>query len=284
MSFNAEEKLKNARQTFSSWDNCMKQSYCKYPAIIGIIIAVLIAVSIIWCCVRCCCCGLSCCCGCFSCFNSCCPSGRGKKRRQPADPPADYRQPNPYMGYIPPSNPPAYHGPNTATFDVPNHQANGDALPAMPTWSDGKLEESHRHDVEMGHLAPAGQATGVVPIAGGRSGRGGYRELPHHDDSIGQTGSYRGTESTHPYRSDLGAQGMMAPHTAYDPPPPHSQSDPFMAGAAAPTPYLRSSPPQPPYSPYSAQPTLPPVSPGQARPPSLLQVGRKPINGSMREI
>ena len=279
----AIEEIKSAPQTFSSWDNCMKESYCKYPAIIGIIIGVLIAVSIVWCCVRCCCCGLSCCCGCFSCFNRCCPSGRGRERSKYADPPADYREPNPYMGYIPPSNPPAYHGPNTATFDVPGSKVNGDALPSMPTWKDGKLEESHRDDVEMGNLAQPGQATGVVPIAGGRS-KGGYRELPNHDDSIIQPGSYRGTNSTHPYGSDLGTYGMMAHNTAHDPPPTQPQSDSFMAGAASPAPYSRSSPPQQPYTPYSPNPGFPSVSPGQARPPSLLQVGRKPMNGSMREV
>lgn len=258
----------------------MQKSYCKWPAIAGIIIAVLIAVSIIWCCVRCCCCGMSCCCGCFSCFNRCCPSGRGRKRGRYDDAPSDYRHPNPYMGYVPPSNPPAYQGPNTATFDVPGKKVNGDSLPAMPTWGDAKREESSRDDMEMGHMDQPGQATGVVPVAAGRTSKGGYRELANHDDAMEQPGSYRGANSTHPYGSDLGAQRMMTQNTAYDPPAPQPQTDRFQAGAAAPSPYARSSP-QPSYaaySPYSG------TSAGQARPPSLLQVGRKPVHGSSQEI
>lgn len=248
----------------------MAKSYCKYPAIIGIIIGSLIAISIIWCCVRCCCCGLSCCCGCFSCFNRCCPSGRGRKRSKYADEmPSDYPQPNPYMGYVPPSQPPAYRGINTATFDVPGKT--GDALPAMPTWADAKVENSNRgNDVELGQMGEqSGQATGVVPVAAGRSSRGGYRELPNHDGVVDQPGSYRGANSTHPYGSDLGAQRMATP---YDPP---QQTDRFQAGAAAPAPYSREIPPQPTYEAYS--PNVGGSSGGgQGRPPSLLQVGRRP--------
>lgn len=271
---NAINEIKSAPQTFSSWDSCMSKAYCKWPAIIGIIIAVLIAISIIWCCVRCCCCGMSCCCGCFSCFGRCCPSGRGRKRSKYDDaPPQDYRQPNPYMGYIPPSNPPTYQGPSTATFAVPGQKVNADSLPAMPTWADAKREESnHRDDMEMGHMTQPGQMTGVLPVAAvGRSSKGGYREVPNHDDAVEQPGSYRGANSTHPYGSDLGAQRMMTQNTAYDPPRPLSQTDRFQAGAAAPTPYSRSSPPQQSYTPYS------PNLGGQARPPSLLQVGKRAV-------
>lgn len=260
----------------------MQKSYCKLPAIIGIIIGVLIAVSIIWCCVRCCCCGMSCCCGCFSCFSRCCPSGRGRKRSKQAEPPAGYPQPNPYMGFVPPTGPPVYQGPNTATFDMPGPKANPDALPAMPTWADAKVENSNnRGDVELGHITQPGQTSGVVPVGGGRTSRGGYRELPRHDDAVVHPGGYRGANSTHPYGSDLGAQGMMAQDTAYDPPRSQPQTDRFQPGVAAPAPYQRSSPPQPAYTAYT--PNLAGSS-GQARPPSLLRVGRRPVNGSSREI
>ncbi len=272
---NAINDIKSAPQTFSSWGNCMQKAYCKWPAIIGIIIGGLIAVSIIWCCVRCCCCGMSCCCGCFSCFNRCCPSGRGRKRSRYGDGPDDYRQPNPYMGYVPPSNPPMYQGPNAATFDV-GKKGNPDSLPAMPTWADGK-----REDVEMGHMTQPGQATGVLPVAAGRTSKGGYRELPNQDDAVEQPGSYRGANSTHPYGSDLGAQRMMTQNTAYDSTQPQAQTDRFQAGAAAPAPYSRSSPPQPSYAAYTPNVGS---SMGQARPPSLLQVGRRPVNGSTREV
>lgn len=275
-------EIQAAPQTFSSWDSCMAKSYCKWPAIIGIIVAVTIAVSVLWCCVRCCCCGLSCCCGCFSCFNRCCPSGRGRKRSKYADMdaplPSSYRlpaEPNPYTGYMPNHGPPAYNGPNTATFDVPGQKINADSLPAMPTWADAKVENSYPHggaDVEMGHIAQPGQVQGVVPVAAGRTSRGGYRELPHHDDSLDQPGSYRGANSTHPYGSDLGAQTLMAHNTAYDPPPPQPPSDHFQAGAAGSTSFPRSSPFAPTYNAYAADVG---GSSGRAGPPSLLQVGRK---------
>jgi hypothetical protein len=271
--------LKSAPQTFSSWSACMSKSYCKWPAIIGIIMAVLMAVSIIWCCVRCCCCGLDCCCGICSCFNRCCPSGRGRRNRDRdrdryGDSQEGFRhggQPNPYMGYIPPSGPPVYQGPNTATFSVPGKKGDPDALPAMPTWSDAQPVHD---DVEMGNMPPNGQATGVVPTSG-RISKGGYHELPNHDDAMAQQpGNYRGADSTHPYGSDLGAQGMFAQNTAYDPP---AKTDRFQPGAAAPNPYLRSSPPQG-YAAYS-----PDGGYGQ-EPPSALQVGRRPVNGSTREL
>jgi hypothetical protein len=273
---NTINEIKSAPQTFSSWDSCMQKSYCKLPAIIGIVIAVLITVSIIWCCVRCCCCGLSCCCGCFSCFNRCCPGGRERKRSKYADaPPTGYPQPNPYMGYVPPSNPPVYQGPNTATFDMSGKKVNGDSLPAMPTLADGRLESSNRGgDMEMGNMTPLGQTTGIMPAAGGWSSKGGYRELPNHDDAMDQPGSYRGADSTHPYGSDLGAQRMMTQNTAYDPPRPQPSTDRFASGAAAPAPYARSSPPQPTYAAYNPDMGH---SSGEVRPPSLLQVGRRPV-------
>jgi hypothetical protein len=282
MSSNAINDLKTVPQTFSSWDKCMQKSFCKYPAIVGIIVAVLIAISLIWCCVRCCCCGLSCCCGCFSCFNRCCPGGRGRKRSKYAEPASDDRQPNPYNGYIPPPYPPAYQGPNTATFDVPGRKVNGDSLPAMPTWAEAQVQNSsNRDDVEMGHIARPAQASGIVPLAGGRANRGGYRELSAHEDSAEQPAGYRGTSSTHPYGSDLGAQSMTSQRTGYDQPGSRPATDRFQTGASAPAPYARSSPPQPAYAPYT--PNLGSVS-GQARPPSLLQAGRKPVTGSLREI
>ncbi len=279
---NTINEIKNAPQTFSSWDQCMQKSYCKLPAIIGIVIGVLIAVSVIWCCVRCCCCGLSCCCGCFSCFNRCCPGGgRGRKRSRYVDdppPPSSYRQPvNPYMGYNPNHGPPAYNGPNTATFAMPGQNRNADSLPAMPTWADAKVEPANgRGDMEMGHLTQPGRTSGILPAAAaaaaGRTGRGGYRELPHHDDALDQPGSYRGANSTHPYGSDLGAQGMMAQNTAYDPPRHQPQFDQFQAGTAASAPFPRSSPYAPTYNAYGSDVG---GSAGQARPPSLLQVGRR---------
>ncbi|KAI7042713.1 hypothetical protein KC352_g46476, partial [Hortaea werneckii] len=44
--------LNNVKNTYSSWDKCMTETYCKWPAIIGIILAVIICLSIVWCLVR----------------------------------------------------------------------------------------------------------------------------------------------------------------------------------------------------------------------------------------
>jgi hypothetical protein len=204
----------------------MAKAYCKYPAIVGIVIASLIVISLIWCCVRCCCCGLNCCCGCFSCFNRCCPSGRNRdwKRGKHTDSQPDYPQPNPYAGYIPPQgmpvNPAPYQGPNTATFVAPAREGNGDRLPSMPTLADGKLQDANsRGDVEMGSVnqsTPVATHAGLGAAMGGRVARGGYQELAKQDDGHGQPGTYRNTRLTHPYGSDLGAQGLAASNNPYD--------------------------------------------------------------------
>lgn len=268
MASNPVNDVQSVVRTFSSWDRCMEKSYCKYPVIIGIVVAGLIVVSIIWCCVRCCCCGMACCCGCLSCFNRCCPSGRRRRRsHRYHDSRSDYQQPNPYMGYVPPSNPPAYLGPNTATFDAPVRNVNGDSLPAMPTWADGKVHESTpRDDVELGQMTQPGQATGVVPVARAWTSKGGYSELRNQDDYLPQPGSYRGASSTHPYASDLGAQGMMSQADAYAPP----TTDRFQVGSAMPAPDS--------LLPQAAYPAT------QARPPSLLRIGRRPVNQSLQKI
>ena len=275
--------------TYLNWAACMQKTSCKWAAIISTIVGVLIVLLLIYCALRGCCCGLSCCCRCFSCFERCRPSGRGRKRSRYVDPPAGYRQHNPDMGHGPPAyqglppyqGPPAYQGPNTATFDASGRELNGDSLPAMPTWADAHVEDSnHCGDVEMGRISQPGQTAEVLPLATGRTSRGEYHELPGHHGLNEPPRIYGGPHSAHPYGSDIGAQSMTAQNTAYDPPQPRPQPDRFQSSAAAPAPYSRSSPPQPGYTPYS--PDLEGSSP--ARPPSLLQIGRKPVNGSSREI
>lgn len=152
----------SVRATFSSWDSCMSQAYCKWPVIAAIILGSLIALSIIWCCARCLCCGAECCCGCLSCFNRCCPSPRGGRGKNTE-------------GYQPPSGapysqgPPMYYGAGgaggyapaqTATFAASSkggNRYNEDALPAMPSWNAAQSrrvedEDDETDDMEMEKL------------------------------------------------------------------------------------------------------------------------------------
>ncbi|MCJ1248769.1 hypothetical protein MMC30_005988 [Trapelia coarctata] len=167
--------LSNIKNTVSSWDNCMSQSYCKWPVIIAIIIASCILLSLLTCLFRCLCCGAECCCACFSCCNACCPSPSRRKNRdsyrdQPkyGAPPQQYPSPSPY-GAPAPAPAPVYAPspspqPQFATFDATPRgtgtvPANEDALPPMPSWDTAPkrkvLEEHPSDEMEMGNLSPS---------------------------------------------------------------------------------------------------------------------------------
>ncbi|KAI0009773.1 hypothetical protein F4779DRAFT_580666 [Xylariaceae sp. FL0662B] len=137
--------IKDAKTAFSSWDNCMQASICKWPAIALIIVGSLIILSIVWCIVRCCCCGLSCCCQCFACLKccgnclGCCDPPRKKGHKyldEPYIPPhhehsLGYRPQAPMTpGY---SSKPAV--PQYAEFPS-SDKKDADSLPAMPSWED----------------------------------------------------------------------------------------------------------------------------------------------------
>ena len=148
---------------------------CRWPAIIGIVVGSLIIISIIWCLVRCMCCGMSCCCSCLS----CCDCGRDRNKRSKfADGPTAF-QSAPYQGYQPTPAPPSYETPRFATFDAPtkNGKFNADALPAMPSWdtaSKKRIEDnSPEHDMEMAHLE---NKDGMVKPEG-TAGKGGYSQI-----------------------------------------------------------------------------------------------------------
>jgi hypothetical protein len=118
------ETANDVKTAFSSWDNCMKFTYCKYvlpgispsppngcfavsqacfrllltlyrrwPVIAIIIIGGLIVLSVVWCIIRCACCGLSCCCSCFNCLKccgnccGCCDPPKGKQHKYLDDEP-----------------------------------------------------------------------------------------------------------------------------------------------------------------------------------------------------
>ncbi|KAH6870835.1 hypothetical protein BKA58DRAFT_385899 [Alternaria rosae] len=169
--FARQNPLDEAKNTLSSWDNCMAKAYCKWPVIVVIIIGALIVISVVTCIARCICCGAECACCCFRCCTCCCSGsgGRGHKRVK-SDPAAPY--PTPYGAPPPPMNPYAQahaaapppppidtrpvnqqyrsnamptfapvaqpERPQFATFDSTRAVVNEDSLPAMPTWKDGR--------------------------------------------------------------------------------------------------------------------------------------------------
>ncbi|KAI1277179.1 hypothetical protein F5Y07DRAFT_115608 [Xylaria sp. FL0933] len=142
--------ISDAATAFSSWDNCFQAAICKWPVIALFIIAGLIIFSVVWCIVRCCCCGLSCCCECFYCLKCCgqccgmCDPPRGKRSKyldEPFVPPNHdqaYRSPAPmHTGFDPVSKPSV---PQYAEFDSGNKK-DADALPAMPSWEDANSKK-----------------------------------------------------------------------------------------------------------------------------------------------
>ncbi|KAM0332533.1 hypothetical protein ACHAQA_002816 [Verticillium albo-atrum] len=152
---NVGNAVTDVRTALSSWDNCMAVSWCKWPVIAVIIVGGLIIFSILWCIIRCVCCGLSCCCSCFSCLKCCgnccgCCDAPGEKKHKYLDqsygahavpPEQGYKsQPAMFASAIPvsdhsmtPSHAAAASPPQYAEFDM-GKKRQSDALPAMPTW------------------------------------------------------------------------------------------------------------------------------------------------------
>jgi hypothetical protein len=348
--------IESVPKTFSSWNNCMSKAYCKYvhhlqplfpskilthtrwPAIIGIIFASLLVLSILWCCARCLCCGMSCCCDCFKCCDLC---GGRRKRAQNADPPPVFA---PNQGYQPAPAPPAYEPPQFATFDTPskNGQIHEDSLPAMPSWDTAasrRVEDHSPHeDMEMNNMDPRpGQTTGVVP-SHRRTSRGGYSQVseqpaPSTFGNYPSSYSGSGVGQRQSYRNDIADERLLgqqpgyghahAPYSGsnqygqnghysgnpYSPQSPHGAGSPyspardnydaFQPQLTSPlngnAPWSGNFPPtqtsQSPFSPvestrYAPTSVLTPAmpSPSHDRPPSPLQVGRRPVQGSSKEV
>lgn len=244
MLFARQNPLDDARNTLSSWDNCMAKAYCKWPVIVAIIVGSLILISVITCIARCICCGAECACCCFRCCTCCCSgSGRGHKRMKseptPAypqsysgappfnpyaqahaaapPPPVDTRpvnqqyrsNPMPSFGAAPAAQP---ERPQFATFDSTKAVVNEDALPAMPTWKDGRdvhveVEEQpipeKRGDVELDRLNHNGSATnasmvGMAAISGARRSPGpGRSPISPTGNQYGMGPGYQNSASPH---------------------------------------------------------------------------------------
>jgi hypothetical protein len=181
-------------------------AYTRWPAIIGCVVGGLVLLSLIWCIVRCCCCGMSVCCGCLSCCR-----GRHSSRG-----PKHHDEPNPYKSAPPPppppppaasgytpNQPPSYAPPQFATFVTSNKDGAGgktvneDALPAMPTWESARTrkvlmeaepsQKGHADDVELGELNHSKKVTGSrAPMLAHAVPPAGY-------DDIGVATPMRGT-------------------------------------------------------------------------------------------
>ncbi|KYK54344.1 hypothetical protein DCS_06301 [Drechmeria coniospora] len=157
----AQGKVSNVKTAFSSWDNCMNSSYCKWPVIASMAVGGLIIFAVVWCIIRCCCCGRPCCCSCFQCLKccgnccGCCDPPGGAKRRKYLDEPYI----PPHHGYeeqapmkAPTARNPAAEPPQYAEFEVPK-KGGEDSLPHMPSWETaGSKKVLLEEDMEMNQL------------------------------------------------------------------------------------------------------------------------------------
>ena len=158
----------------------------------------------------------------------------------------------------------------TATFDVPSKNGgyNEDALPAMPSWDHAQSRHvEEEEDVEMEKLdqqQPYAQQQESLLSDNHQSGGRYYSSPPQQDSALG---------------GDLG--------TASGPYHDYSQHQQFVASPVSTArnsmypPTYHTSPPSTIYEPQSA---YPPSYHTQA-PPSLASgVGRKPVQGSWRDV
>jgi len=283
----------------------MAQGYCKWPVIVGIIIGSLILISVLWCCARCLCCGMECCCGCFSCCNRCCPSPRRKNEgyQQPPQPSSGQYQPAQPMMYGGAGAGYAYRGPQTATFDAPTGKGgkfNEDALPAMPSWDQANSRHVQDEDVEMEKLdQSAAQQEGLLSKQRDSGGRYYNNGVPQ--DTAGDLGAMQ----TGPYH-EYGQQQQTGVHDGHNQPQQtglyhdynaHQQFVGSPTASTAPTsmhaPTYQTRPPSSVYGEQQYAPSIPPsyrtaapsvVSPMQQQSTPYAGVGRKPVQGSWRDV
>ncbi|KAI0136492.1 hypothetical protein BJ170DRAFT_14097 [Xylariales sp. AK1849] len=181
--------ITDAKTAFSSWDNCMKATFCKWPVIAVIIIGGLIIFSIIWCIIRCACCGLSCCCSCFQCLKccgNCCgccdaPQKRHKYLDEPFVPPhhnqgQGYRSEAPMSAQaVPKSGTGPFATSAIAKPDPPQYaefetgkKGDADELPPMPSWEGANSKKVMLGDeVEMDQLQKPESAQNAPLMAPG---------------------------------------------------------------------------------------------------------------------
>lgn len=212
--------------------------------------------------------------------------------------------PAPYQGYQPAPPPPSYEPPQFARFDVSKKgKVNDDALPAMPSWdtaSERKIPKVEQHadeDMEMGRLDPlhAQQAPMLAAHNGTTSPRPGHAEMD--SSPYRQHGGYDGGDLGSPYgRQESGvAYGGAYPqrHGQWQQQQPQQAFGRGYGGRSGYEAYTPSESTEfePPsvaqrgdggvYSPAS----LPAGRQyADVRPPSGLQVGRKAVPNSWRDV
>lgn len=206
------DKVTDVKTAFSSWDNCMNATFCKYPVIAVIIVGGLILLAIISCIVRCCCCAKACCCSCFRCFQccgnccGCCDPPESRKHKyldEPYIPPNQgYQTQAPMNITIAPTIGGGAGPPQYAEFES-NKKGGEDSLPQMPSWegASSKKVELEEESHEMNNLkAPAGRndtnspmMTGVSPSPASPMPRENLRgNSPYGPPGGSEVGSMRG--------------------------------------------------------------------------------------------
>lgn len=184
----------------------------RWPVIIGIIIGSLIVFSILWCFVRCLCCGKDLVCCCFKCCSCCQPSRSHRDHKH-----LDSVPPTPYNNQYQSHAPPAYAGAGagagafsqTATFES-STRVHEDSLPAMPSW-----ETAASHKVEV--FEEPAESHEMEPLK------------ESHSPSLGSTISPRPIPPRSNTASNLaGAPSPKLPGAAYDGGhSPYSQPSPY---------------------------------------------------------
>ncbi|KDN61798.1 hypothetical protein CSUB01_00343 [Colletotrichum sublineola] len=154
---NAGAQINDVRTAFSSWDNCMAATYCKWPVIGVMIVGGLIIFSI--------CCGN--CCG-------CCDTPKGTPHKHLDEPygPTNqgYKSQAPMAPFYNGASTHAAHStaptasgasapPQYADFEVSksgSNAADADSLPAMPSWEGaGSKKVAIEEEVELEQMKPA---------------------------------------------------------------------------------------------------------------------------------
>ncbi|GFP52460.1 hypothetical protein TASIC1_0001061200 [Trichoderma asperellum] len=209
----ADNKISDVKQAFSSWNGCMAHVYCKWPAIALMIIGGLILLSII----ICICCGN--CCGCCD-----APGGAARKQLEAPYVPQQsggYRQEAPMVVNMPSHSTapafsvPASHGPpQYAEFDVSKHDA--DALPAMPSWETANSKQIVlEEEVEMDTLPPKKEP--LTPQNMNSPGFRGQQQQQQQQRSMGRNDPYNRQQNNSPgYMNTYGQQPTTSPYGAHD--------------------------------------------------------------------
>ncbi|KAF9879248.1 hypothetical protein CkaCkLH20_03481 [Colletotrichum karsti] len=214
----AGNQIKDVKTAFSSWDNCMAASFCKWPVIGVMIVGGLIIFSIVWCIIRCACCGLSCCCQCCYCLKccgnccGCCDTPKGTPHKyldESYGPPNQgYKSQAPMNAPVAPfyNNQPTHTAhstapvatgaapapPQYAEFEVSKsgNAGDGDALPAMPSWEGaGSKKVAVEEEVELEQMKkPAASPNPQMPLMAPNAMSHPNSPMPGDRSPYGQNG------------------------------------------------------------------------------------------------